>query len=92
LDDDFLWDEANIDHIAAHGVTPTEAEDVILDPRFIGGQARGTSTERRYAVIGATAAGRILHVVYTVIDEAYRVITAYDANDRQKHRYRRGRK
>jgi uncharacterized protein len=92
LDDDFEWDEANIGHIAAHGVSPTEAEDAILDPRRIGGQAHSTATERRRAVIGATADGRILYVVFTVIGDAYRIITAYDANDRQKRRYRRGRK
>jgi uncharacterized DUF497 family protein len=87
VDEDFVWDEDNIDHVAAHGVTPTEAEDAILDPRAINRQARSTPTERRYAVIGASSEGRVLFVVYTVVGDAYRVTTAYE-----RRQYRRGRK
>lgn len=87
-DPDFDWDDANVDHIWEHGITPTEAEDAILDPDRLSGAARSTATERRRGVIGATGAGRILFVSYTIRDGAYRVVTAFDANPAQKRRYR----
>lgn len=37
--------------------------------------------EERYAYIGATAAGRLLFVVYTERDNRIRIITAYGAED-----------
>ena len=91
-DAEFDWDDDNINHIGAHSATPTEAEDALLDPGRVGGLAHSTATERRRTVVGATTGGRILYVVYTVTDDGYRIITAYDANDRQKRQYRRGRR
>jgi len=88
---DFDWDDANIDHIAQHGVTPTEAEDAILDPRRMAAAARSTPTERRTGIVGETEEGRLLFVAFTVRQEMIRVITAYDANERQRRQYRRRR-
>jgi uncharacterized DUF497 family protein len=84
----FDWDDANIDHIAAHGVELEEVEEVLLDPRRIGAPARNTAGEQRWAVIGATEEGRVLLVVFTRRGELARVITARDANRAQKRRYR----
>lgn len=85
---DFDWDDANVEHIADHSVTPTEAEDAILDPARLFTADRSTPTERRRGVIGATDAGRILFVSYTIRRGAYRVVTAFDASNAQKRRYR----
>jgi hypothetical protein len=35
----FDWDDANIRHIAAHGVEPEEAEEALTDPRRVPGTA-----------------------------------------------------
>jgi uncharacterized protein len=86
---DFDWDGFNIDHIAKHGVTPNEAEDALLDPDRVPSQARGTARERRRGVLGMTESGRILFVSYTVREGAIRVVTAYEASERQKRQYRR---
>jgi uncharacterized protein len=86
---DFDWDNANIDHIAGHGVSPTEAEDAILDPDRIGAPARSTPTEKRRGIVGATEQGRILFVSYTFRDGAFRVVTAFDASEPLRRRYRR---
>jgi uncharacterized DUF497 family protein len=94
---DFLWDDdddpnGNVAHIAEHGVTPTDAEDAILDPRRVPATARRVgSQQRRRAIVGATRNGRILLVVYVVHEGAYRVITAYEAGDEKWH-YRRRRR
>ncbi|MGD9892536.1 MAG: hypothetical protein AB7R89_09920 [Dehalococcoidia bacterium] len=54
---DFDWDEFNIEHIAEHGVTPTEAEDAILDPDRMPSESRNTPSEKRQGLIGMTEMG-----------------------------------
>jgi uncharacterized DUF497 family protein len=87
--EEFDWDDDNIEHIARHGVEPWEAEDAMLDPDRVGASARNVPGERRFAVVGATESGRVLFVVFTRRERGIRVITARDANDSEKRRYRR---
>ena len=86
---DLDWDDFNVAHTAEHNVTPTEAEDAILDPDRVPSQARSTPTEKRRGILGMTENGRILFVSYTIREGAIRVVTAYDASERQKRQYRR---
>ena len=78
-----------MDHLAEHGVTPEEAEEALLDRRAIPVPAYSTPGERRYGTIGATNAGRIFLVVYTRHAGKVRAVTAWDADRREKRRYRR---
>lgn len=87
---DFDWDDANIEKLAAHGIEPTEAEDAILDPDAVPTRAHAAIGTPRRARIGMSEAGRIIVVVYTIRDERFRVITAFDASDQKKRQYRRG--
>ena len=91
--DDFVWDDddasGNVVHIWEHGVTPTVAEEAVLDPRARPAGERWVGGERRYTIIRATAARRILVVVFVIREDAIRAITAYPARDREKRRYRR---
>jgi uncharacterized DUF497 family protein len=91
-DDVFDWDASNGDHVLAHGVEPEEVEEALLDPARIGADARNALGERRYALIGATEEGRILFVIYAQRGSKVRPVTARDASDVQKKRYRRGRR
>ncbi len=77
MDDiEFDWDEANIGHVARHGVTPEEAEQVITnDPVDLGIEI--VEGEERFLNLGQTNAGRILLVVTTFRQERIRVITAF---------------
>jgi uncharacterized protein len=84
----FDWDDGNLDHLG-HGVSPDEAEEVIVDPRRIGTGAYNVDNERRWALIGATEGGRILYVVYTRRSGRIRIITAWDADAADRRRYRR---
>lgn len=86
--DDFGWDEANIGHIAQHGLEPEGVEDALLDPEGVPAAAYNSGGERRSGFVGATEAGRILYVVYTKRGGVVRVVTARDANPREKRRYR----
>jgi uncharacterized protein len=75
---EFDWDEENLRHIAAHDVTPEEAEFVIKNhPLDLGFQ--DWHDEHRFQEAGATAQGRILVVVTTLRPKKIRVVTAYDA-------------
>lgn len=73
------WDEANIRHIAEHGVTPSEAEEAVLNqPLDLEYTFRNGEVRLRQA--GETLAGRILAIVSTVRNERIRVVTAYPAS------------
>ncbi|HEV8037987.1 MAG TPA: BrnT family toxin [Bryobacteraceae bacterium] len=74
---EFDWDEANIGHVARHDVTPTEAEEVILnDPLDIGVQV--IEGEDRYVNLGSTRGGRVLLVVTAWREDRVRVVTALE--------------
>jgi uncharacterized DUF497 family protein len=83
---EFDWDEANISHIARHGVTPQEAEQVIRNlPLDLGSRIHGD--EHRMAQLGATHQGRILFVVTTWRSHKIRVVTSYPAGRRAQQVY-----
>lgn len=82
----FDWDEANIGHIAEHGITPEEAEEVLEgDPSDLDFQP--DEGEERWAYLGETSSGRILNVVITLRGERIRVVTAFDASKQDKLLY-----
>jgi uncharacterized DUF497 family protein len=82
----FSWDDANRSHIAEHGVSPEEAERVVLNnPVDLEVQIR--NGEERTLQVGETDAGRILVVVTTWRDDRIRVITAFPANKKLRALY-----
>jgi len=78
-DIEFDWDEANIDHIARHGVTIEEAEEAVLGFTVDLGMEIVNSEERSKQV-GSTRSGRLLLLVTTWRESRIRVVTAFDAN------------
>ncbi len=68
----------NVEHIAEHGVTPEEVEQVLSEPI-----ATETSrTTGRPVVFGFTASGRFLVVVYEPMDETtVYPVTAFDVEN-----------
>jgi uncharacterized protein len=76
---EYQWDSWNIDHIARHGISPAEAEQVIendpydLDVQIIDGEVRTPH-------LGETHAGRILIVIAQWVEEErkIRVATAFE--------------
>jgi len=72
----FDWNEANIAHIAAHDVSPHEAEETYnSNPLYLDNLVE--DGELRYREIGETVTGRILVVVTTMRGNLVRVVTAY---------------
>jgi uncharacterized DUF497 family protein len=72
----FDWDTANIAHIAVHGVTPEEAEEVVFgDPMELDFDVE--NGEERWTYVGESRAGRVLTVLFTTRGERIRVVTAF---------------
>lgn len=77
---DTLWDlhddpEGNVQHIAEHGITKEEVEEVLKHPAGV----ESSRSSGRPIAFGQTSTGRLIAVVYEGIDEdtAY-PITAYE--------------
>jgi len=72
----FDWDDANVAHLAEHGVSPSEAEEVITNlPLDLDYELR--EGEMRLRQVGQTLSGRMLVVVSTFREDLTRVVTAY---------------
>ena len=85
----FDWDDANIQHIARHRVTPEEAEQVFENsPMLV--SAHEHSGEDRLLCFGRTNRGRFLTVVYTERNDSIRVVTAYRMTRAQQRMYLTG--
>ncbi len=79
----FLWDDRNIDHVAAHGAEPWEVEQVF-------GQAPKVRRARddRHLALGRTQAGRYLVVVFRYLGNGVvRVLTAREMSVKERRSY-----
>ena len=82
----FLWDSANVNHIARHNISPEEAEQVVRNtPLDLERQLRGG--EERILHLGETDAGRVLFVILTERNHALRIVTAHPAKKRARMFY-----
>jgi uncharacterized DUF497 family protein len=92
LDADVIWDleddpDGNVQHIAEHGVTVEEVEEVLADPD---NSTEASESSDRLVTFGETAEGRYLAVVWeTALEDALTIypVTAYDA-PRPRHKRR----
>jgi uncharacterized DUF497 family protein len=78
-DCDFDWDVQNEDHLAKHGISRSDAEDV-LSGNHILLEYQMEGNEQRWVTVGATRSGRVLNIVFTVRREAIRPITGWTAD------------
>ena len=84
----FEWDTINVDHIARHGVEPSEVETACRSGAVV---LRGR--EGRYLAYGRTEAGRLLFIVFHRRERGFvRVITARDITDRERRFYQQRRR
>jgi len=76
---EFDWDQDNEQHLARHGISRSDAEDVLFgNHTLLEYQTEGS--EQRWVAVGATRTGRILSIVFTVRHEAMRPITGWEAD------------
>ena len=84
----FDWDEKNEGHIAEHGVTTFEVEEVIL----FGKPLYQRSREGKYIAYAVTEDGRYLFVVFVIKGGGWiRPISARDMSEKEKRYYRKRR-
>ena len=85
---EFVWPQDRIDHIAEHGVTPEEVEEVCFGkPLVLRGKSRGENPV--YYVLGQTARERYLFcVVIRFPDGVGYAVTARPMTAKEKRRFR----
>lgn len=82
---EFEWDKGNLDkNFKKHQVTNQECEEVFFDEdKKILKDILHSDQEERYLLIGQTAAGRLLFIVFTLRNKKIRVISARDINKKE---------
>lgn len=88
---EFVWPGDRIEHIAEHGVTPEEVEDVCFGrPLVLCAPSRGKNPV--YQVLGQTGAGRyLLCVVIGFPDGRGYPVTARSMTTKEQRRFKRWR-
>ena len=76
---EFDWDEHNEGHLALHGISRSDAEDVLSGDHILQ-EFQMEGGEQRWIAVGTTRIGRILSVVFTIRGEAIRPITGWEAD------------
>ncbi|MEW6039997.1 MAG: BrnT family toxin [Elusimicrobiota bacterium] len=86
---EFEWDKYNRDKIKEkHNVDSEECEEVFFNlPLLSVVDVKHSRVENRYYILGKTNAERILFIVFTIRNKKVRVITARDANKKEKEKY-----
>lgn len=88
----FIWPKDRIEHIAEHGVTPEEVEEVCFGKSLVQ-RAKSEGKNPVYYVQGQTQAGRYLFcVVIAFPDGNGYPVTAREMTAREKRRYRKWKK
>ncbi len=84
----FTWDdEKAASNLKKHGVSFTEALEVVFDAYYKAEDA-SAEDEERYGIVGYSHKGRLLCVVVADVDEStYRIISARLATSKERERY-----
>lgn len=82
-----LWPKERVEHIAQHGVTPEELEEVCFGQTLVL-RAKATGPSPVYYLLGETEAGRRLFcLVIEFPDGRAYPVTARDMTAKEKRRY-----
>ena len=84
---EFEWDEAKrLANYAKHGVDFLEAMELLAEAPILRDDSREDYGERRCLAVGIIDA-KMLVVVFTIRDGAFRIISARRANHRERRAY-----
>ncbi len=86
---EFQWDDGNQDkNWIKHQVSITECEEVFFDDQKIKlKDILHSDKEDRFIILGMTKKDRILFIVYTIRKNKVRIISARDADKKEKKLY-----
>lgn len=74
-------------NLRKHGVTFEEGASVLLDPLALVREDNDSEGEQRLVALGMSSLGRLLLVVYTMRDDAIRLISARRATKTERKHY-----
>jgi hypothetical protein len=84
---EIVWPQERVDHIAQHGVTPEEFEEVCFGVSLVL-RAKASGPNPVYYVLGETDAGRALFCVAIEFPDGRGYpVTARDMTTKEKRRY-----
>jgi len=85
--DAFGWDDQNAEHIARHGISDVEVEQLLSNRHLI---VPNKGHEPRMFLVGQTNGGRLLTVVIepTRDEGTWRPVTAWEADDQEQRRFK----
>ena len=83
---EFDWDKGNEQHLAKHGISRRDAEDVLLGNHILL-EFQMEGSEQRWVAVGAARDGRILNIVFAVRGDAMRPITGWAADKQTAEMY-----
>jgi uncharacterized DUF497 family protein len=81
------WNQETVDHIANHGVSPEEVEQVLFNDEDVPIIMRGK--ENKYLTYGETENGLFLFVVWVSKYRKTNIVTARDMTNKEKKFYRK---
>jgi uncharacterized DUF497 family protein len=85
---EIIWPDDRVDHVARHGVTPDEVDQVCFG-RSLVQRAKSEGANPVYYVLGQTKTGRYLFcVIIRFPDGTGYPVTARPMTDKEKRRYR----
>ncbi len=89
---DFEWDDDKAEsNLRKHGVDFSEAMSVFADPLSLTGyDPNHSDDEDRYITMGQSVAGRVLVISHTDRGDSIRIISAREANRRERKDYEDG--
>ena len=74
----FVWDDDNIEHLAAHGIDPDEAEELFFN-RYIITPNKKKRYLDRFRIEGRTNGGRKLRLIFQDLGgQVARIFTGWD--------------
>jgi uncharacterized DUF497 family protein len=76
---EFDWDRCNEQHLAKHGITRSDAEDVLSGSHILL-EYQTEGDEQRWVAVGAIRVGRISSIVFAIREGAMRPITGWPAD------------
>ena len=78
------WNEDDIEHIAHHGISSAEVEDVCFNSHIAVKGRFG-----RYVLYGQSSVGRFIKLILEKLyDHIFRPVTALDMTESEKHNYK----
>ena len=86
---DFEWDKGNINKsFEKHDITPNQSEEIFLDEDLkIVRDIKHSQVEERFIAIGKTFKNKILFVIFTFRNSKIRIISAREANKKERRKY-----